>query len=208
MGETPIVPSAVVRNLCIWLDSNLSVSTYMSNTCSSALYHLYNIREIKRHPSHEATETLVHALVTSRLDYCNSVLPNLPSCEIKKIQRVQNTAAKLINRRSKFCHITPLLKELHWLPVTYRIQFKILVIACKVLHGMAPAYLEDLVRPWNNARYGLRCASSYCIQVPCIKSKKTHGDRSFFVSAAQLWNSLPFAVKSANRLSKAENPSL
>ena len=162
MGETPIVPSAVVRNLCIWLDSNLSMSTHMSNTCSSALYHLYNIRKIKRYLSHEATETLVHALVTSRLDYCNSVLHNLPSCEIKKIQRVQNTAARLINRRSKFCHITRLLKELHWLPVTYRIQFKILVIACKVLHGMAPAYLEDLVRPWNNARYG------YDAQVPTV----------------------------------------
>ena len=199
--ETPIIPSAVVRNLGIWLDSNLSTSTHMSKTCSSALYHLYNIRKIKRYLSHEATETLVHALVTSRLDYCNSMLHNLPSCEIKKIQRVQNTAARLIYRRSKFCHTTPLLKELHWLTVTYRIQFKILVITSKVLHGMSTAYLEDLVRPWNNARYGLRCASSYCIQVPCIKSKKTLGDRSFFVSAAQLWNNLPLAVKSANRLS-------
>ena len=99
---------------------------------------------------------------------CNNMLHNLPFCEVKKIQRIQNTAARLIYRRSKFCHITPLLKELHWLTVTYRIQFKILVVTYKVLHGMAPAYLEDMVLPCNNARYGLRSASSYCIQVPCI----------------------------------------
>ena len=84
VGETPIIPSAVVRNLGVWLDS-VSMSTHISTTCSSALYHLCNIRKIRRCLSHEATETLVHALVTSRLDYCNSVLHNLPSCVIKKI---------------------------------------------------------------------------------------------------------------------------
>ena len=63
----------------------------------------------------------------------------------------------------KICHITPLLKELHWIPATYRIQFTILVITYKLLHGMVPAYLEGLVRPCNNARHGLRSASSYCI---------------------------------------------
>ena len=96
VGETPIIPSVVVRNLGFWLDSNLSMSTHISKASSSTLHHLYNIRKIRRYLSHEATETLVHALVTSRLDYCNSVLHNLPSCEIKKIQRVQNTAARLI----------------------------------------------------------------------------------------------------------------
>ena len=95
-------------------------------------------------------QRLVLALVTSRLDYCNSVLHNLPSCEIKKIQGVQNMAARLIYLRLKVCRITPLLKEFHWPTVTYRIQFEILVITFKVLHGMASTYLEDVIRPCNN----------------------------------------------------------
>lgn len=195
VGNTIVTPSTEVRNLGVWLDSNLSMSNHISKTCSSALYYLYNIRRIRKYLSREATQTLVHALVTSRLDYCNSVLYNLPAYQIKKMQRVQNTAARLIFRVSKFCHITPVLKELHWLPVESRIQFKILVITFKVLHGLAPMYLNELVRPCNNTNYSLRSSSSYCVQVPPMKSLTTLGDRSFTIAASKLWNRLPFEVR-------------
>ena len=162
VGSTPIKPSTEVRNLGVWLDSNLSMSSHIAKICSFVLYHLYNIRRIRKYLSREATETLVHALVTSRLDYCNSVLYNLPAYQIKKIQRVQNTAARLIYRLSKFCHITPVLRELHWLPVNSWIQFKISVITFKVLHGLAPMNLNDLVRTCTTP------AIAYVHQVPTV----------------------------------------
>ena len=121
VGNSIVKPSTEVRNLGVWLDSNLSMSNHISKICSSALYHLYNIRRIRKYLYREATQSLVHALVTSRLDYCGCVLYNLPAYQIKKVQRVQNTAARLIFCLSKFCRITPVLKEIHWLPVEFGI---------------------------------------------------------------------------------------
>ena len=81
---------------------------------------------------------MIHAFVSSRLDYCNSLLYGLPQVQIDKIQRVQNAAARLIFEQPKFCHITPVLSQLHWLPIKYRIEFKILLMTFKAIHGMAP----------------------------------------------------------------------
>lgn len=97
-------------------------------TCGAAFYHLHNIRRIRKYLSQDIVETLIHAFVTSRIDYCNSLLFGLPAFQISKIQRMQNAAARVIFMKSKYRHITPLLKELHWLPVTYRIQFKVILI--------------------------------------------------------------------------------
>ena len=101
-----------------------------------------------RHDSGTAFETglrnednpLVHAYVTSRLDYCNSILYGLPKYQLSKLKRIQNMAARLITDTMKFDHINPVLYNLHWPPVNYRIQFKILTITFKAIHGMAPSY--------------------------------------------------------------------
>ena len=86
--------------------------------------------------SRESTEKLVHAFISSRLDYCNSLLYGIPDYQTSKLQRVMNSSARLIYRAHKFCHITPLLAELHWLPVRSRIHYKILLITFKVLHSL------------------------------------------------------------------------
>ena len=109
---------------------------------------MYNIRKIRKYLTKDLTVTLVHALVISRLDYCNSILYGLPAYQIVKLQRVQNTAARLVYIIPRFVHISPYLKELHWLPVKFRIKFKITILTFQAIHGhgFALKCLCELVR--------------------------------------------------------------
>ena len=123
IGDCVIRPKGVVKNLGTWLDSTLSMNSYVNNTCSNAFYYLYNIRRIRKYLSRRSTERLIHAIVSRRVDYCNSLLYGLPAYQLNKLQRVQNVAARLIFQESKYCHVRPLLYNLHWLPVKFRIDF-------------------------------------------------------------------------------------
>ena len=147
VGHSVSTPQSPVRNLGVWLDSNLSMGDHITKTSSAAFYYLYNIRRIRKYLSKECAETLIHAFISSRLDYCysNSLLYGLPPYQIQKLQRVQNSAARLVFEESKFCHITPLLRALHWLPVAYRIVFKILLLTFKAIHKLTPTYISELV---------------------------------------------------------------
>ena len=113
LGNADIVASSHVRNLVAWFDERFSMETHITKACGAAFYHLHNIRRIRKYLSQDIEETLIHAFVTSRIDYCNRLLFGLPSYQISKIQRVQNAAVRVIFMKSKYCHITPLLKELH-----------------------------------------------------------------------------------------------
>ena len=137
--------SSAVRNLGAWFDPELTMNTHVNKLCSAAYFHLYNLRRIRKYLTQQTCEKLVHAFVTSRIDYCNSLLYGLPAKQLNKIQRVQNTAARIIFRLPKFCHITPTLFSLHWLPVRYRIDFKICLLTFKAIHGFAPSYLCELI---------------------------------------------------------------
>ena len=145
VGSANVSPVPVVRNLGSWFDSQLTMSSHISKLCSVAFYHLYNIRPIRKYLSQEATATLVHAFITSRTDYCNSLLYGLPDNQLVKIQRVLNAAARLVCNAPRFCHITPIMRDLHWLPIRARINFKVLLLTFKALHGLAPQYLQSLI---------------------------------------------------------------
>ena len=114
-------------------------------------YYLYNIRRIRKYLSRRSTETLIHAFVTSRVDYRNSLLYGLPAYQLNKLQGIQNAAARLILR-----HVRPLLYNLHWLPVKFRIYFKILLLTCKAITGLAPFYLQELINLKEACKYKLR----------------------------------------------------
>ena len=147
--------------------------------------------------SKESTETLIHAFISSRLDYCNSLFYNIPAYQLQKLQRIQNAAARLILQESKFCHITPLFMTLHWLPVKYRIQFKILLLTFKAINLLAPSYICDLVTVKKPSNYNLRSNNSLVLDLPKVKSLATLGDRSFSFAAPKLWNKLPNYIRSS-----------
>ena len=151
--------------------------------------------------SSDCAQTLVNAFVTSRLDFCNSLLYGLKGNQLQKLQRVQNAAARVICNINRYEHISPSLYNLHWLPVSYRIQFKILLLVYKTLNGLAPLYLSELIELKKLGRYNLRTNSdTLLLKYPVFKSLTTLGDRSFTCAAPKLWNSLPKAIRNANNV--------
>ena len=113
--------------------------------CRSAMHHLLRMSSIRRFLGRGATETLIHAFITSTLDYCNSLHTGLPSCELDRLQRVQNVAARLLTFTRRRERIRPVLYSLHRLSVSARIEFKVVTVTVKCLHGMAPEYMTDLL---------------------------------------------------------------
>jgi len=124
----------------------------------------------------------------------------LPRYELDRLQAVQNAAVRLIAGARKFYHVTPLLRERHWLPVQQRITFKMAVMTYKCVHGKTTDYLADYIRPPSSttANLDLRSTSSVRLFVP--RSKTAAGERSFTVAGPRLWNSLPTSITSAGCL--------
>ena len=169
------------------------MASHITKLCAPSFYYVYNIRRIRKYLSRQSTEILVHAFITSRLDYCNGLLYGLPDCVLNKLWQVQNACARLIFREQKFCHVTPLIYELHWLPIKYRIEFKILLITFKILNFLAPTYLLSLISLMLPSKYNLRNSIDNLLL--------TLGDRSFTFAAPKLWNALPFDIRSASTVS-------
>ncbi len=115
-----------VKNLWVILETNLSFSSHVKAVTKSAYYHLKNIARIR---------CFVHAFITSRVDYYNGLLTGLPKKTIRQLQLIQNAAARILTRTRKSEHITPVLRSLHWLPVTFRIDLKVLLLVYKSLNG-------------------------------------------------------------------------
>ena len=171
--------------------------SHINSIVKSSFYHLRNIARIRKFLSLSTTKTLIHAFVTSKMDHCNSLLYGLPKHLTNKLQLVQNAAARLITLTRKHSHITPVLIDLHWLPVVQRIKFKILLLTYKCLHDLAPSYIVDLISRYSPSRK-LRSSSEILLQRQNYKLK-SYGLRSFSVSAPapELWNSLPSSIRSS-----------
>ena len=134
-------------------------------------------------------------LISCSLDFCNSLFHCLPFAQISKLQRIQNSAARLVTRSSHRQHITPVLRSLHWLPVSKRIEFKLLLLTNKSLDQSAPHYLQEILHPYVPHRT-LRSSSTSQL-VPYITRTKSYGHRPFSYSSPSLWNNLPHNIRTA-----------
>ena len=124
------------------------LKSHIKDVSCIAMHHLHNISKIniskiKRYLGQSTTEQIIHMLVTSCIDYCNAVLAGLPTSTLGPLQRVQNVAARLVTGTKKYDHITPVLMRLHWLPVQYRVVFKVCLLVFECLNGQGPNYLHD-----------------------------------------------------------------
>ena len=144
------------------------------------------IGHIRQYLTIDATKSLVNSLVTSHIDYCDWLLNGIP-------------------KTTRGSHITPVLKDLHWQPIQYRIQFKILVITYKALQGQSPLYIRNLLQVYKPTRNLRSQYNATALVVP--KSRKVmFGDRSFATAAPRLWNSLPEGIRDSGSQPVLKNP--
>ena len=131
VGDYRVCSSITARNIGVVFDQTLSLEKRVVSVCKSALFHLRNIAKIREYLTVENTKILVHAFVICRLDNCNSLLVGSPKYLIQKLQRIQNCAARLVAQLPRATRTSPVLQELHWLPVDQRVIFKVLLITYK-----------------------------------------------------------------------------
>jgi len=190
--------SESVSNLGFHADSELTMSPHVDSVCRSGFFQLRQLRAVRSSFTPDCLKTLVHAFISSRLDYCNSLLFGVSGSQLKRLQSVQNAAARLISGTRKFDHVSPVLRDLHWLPVTSRITYKLAMLVHKCLNNNAPPYLMDVCRPIDSLpgrRRQLRSAATGQLFVP--RTNTNIGRRSFSVCGPVTWNSLPAALRTA-----------
>jgi hypothetical protein len=198
VGSHTITPSATAKGLGVTMDSQASMEAHISSVCKRAYIHLKNISQLRRYLDTESLECIVHAFITTMLDYCNSLLCGVPSVQLNRLQSIQNTAARIISGTAKYDHITPVMHALHWLPVQERVKFKTLVFVYKALNNMAPQYLQELLSRHSPPRQ-LRSSDQNLLTVPHTRSSLVQ-NRAFSVAGPRLWNELPCAIRSSPSL--------
>ena len=155
-------------------------------------FHLTNI-------SRESTEAIIHPFVTANLDYCNAIVYGLPKVLVSCLQLAQTRAAHIVTFTKKYEHITSSLIDLHWLPVEYRIIYKILLLVCKAINGLSPSNISNLLS-FCSSSYSLRSCLNKYLQVPRSKPKSYQGDRRFSIAGPKLWNSIPASLRDTDSL--------
>ena len=166
---------------------------YVTNLCKAIYLEIRRLKHMSTYVDENSLKTLAASFILSRFDYCNSLFKNINKDLLNKLQKLQNFAAKVILKKSIRDHVTPCLITLHWLPVQYRIDFKIAVLVYKCLNNLAPSYLSNLIELYSPQRT-LRSSNSLLLSTNVGKFK-TLGDRAFSVSAPTVWNALPLGIK-------------
>jgi len=190
IGEETIIPKQTARNLGAHLDNHLSMLNQVNSVTRSMYFNLRRISKIKPCLTPDACTKAINTTVLSRLDYHNGLLLGVPETSLKKLQVAQNNAARLLTGTTRREHITPVLRQLHWLPVKQRVAHKTLTLVQKSLHAdTAPQYMRDLCTIYQPTRTLRSSADQWKLVVP--RAKNNFGARSFKTLGAQLWNNLP-----------------
>jgi hypothetical protein len=194
IGDETIKPKVTVQNLGATLDSELSIEAHVRRVIKTSYFHLQRIAMIRNQLTTEACATILHATVTSRLDFHNGLLAGVAEKTLAKVQIVQNNTAHLLTKVGKRDHITPVLSQLHWLPLKQRIAYKILSQVHSALHSSsAPRYLCDQFTIYQPGRSLRSSSDQWSLVIP--RARLQYGSRSLRVFGARLWNSLPLALR-------------
>ena len=183
--------------ISVIFDSSLNFRKHISQTCRACFYHIHDLRRIRKSLSLDLAKQIAVALVSSKLDYCNSLSSQYARKYIARLQRVQNCLARVVTKAPRFSRSVPILKHLHWLPVKFRLRFKICAITFRTLKDNQPAYLADLLVRLKCSKY-LRSTISHRFVVPHIKTKT--GSRAPSISGPALWNAMPVSIRNAKTM--------
>ena len=195
IGDDINIPiSDRVRDLGVVLDSNLTLEKWISDICRSTYFELRRISSVRRYLTFESTKLLVCSFVLSRLDYCNSLLVGLPKFQLQRLQRIQNHAARLIFKQPKWCHVTPLLKRLRWLPINARIDYKLACLAYSFFNGHCSSFVSNSFVVYKPNRQLRSTNDKRIFKLPSFRTI-SYGKRRFLYRAPVFWNSLPRSVR-------------
>ena len=203
IGESNIQPTTSARNIGVIFDSSLNMDSQIGNVCQSSYFWLRNIRRMRSHLTLTATRQIVQSLVISRLDFCNALYQGIPQYQLDRLQRVQNSAARLITCVRRHEHISDVRMQLHWLPVKQRVCYKVLWLTFLAAHGKAPEYLCELLEQ-RDVKCTLRSSRQITFIQPRTRTK-TFGDLAFAVAGPRLWNALPAELRNITDSDKFKN---
>ena len=167
-SDIPFVTHA--RNLGITISSNTTKDKHVTNICRSAYTELLRISSTRHFLTVSATQTLLSACVLSKLDYCNSLLCGSPQFIVDKLQRVQNSAVRLVMKSCKCDHVQPLLRNLHWLPVRSRIDYKITTLCFNTFTNSSPVYIALLQSVYTPSRHLRSSSDTRTLRIPFVKT--------------------------------------
>ena len=202
IGSSNIKTVTVLRNLGVSIDRNLTMKNQILNTVKICHHYLRNIAFIRKYLNEDTLKMLMYNHIMSRLDYCNSLYYELPNVLLKKLQSIQNKAARLIRKISLRERITPVLIDLHWLPIKARIIYKICLLTYKALKFGEPKYLRKHIIPFELETNIItrHAADRHRLYEP--RGNKGAIARTFWYSAPRLYNKLPTSVKNSENVGK------
>ncbi|CAB4040195.1 Hypothetical predicted protein, partial [Paramuricea clavata] len=187
-----IFPSETVKDLGVTLDPLLSYDEHVTKTISSCMSRLGQINCVKHVLDRQTLITVINALVFSKLFYCSNVWANTTGKNINKLQSVQNFACRIVSGARKYDHVTPLLKELRWLPVATQLYYRSTTMAFKCMTGCVPAYISSqFIKRQEVSNHHTR--NSQQLNIPLFKTAT--GQRTFYYKIVSLWNSLDSSLK-------------
>ena len=181
IGEEKVEFANTAKNLGVFIDNNLNMNCHVTNISKAIYLEIRKLKQMSKFVSESSLKTLASSFILSRLDYCNALFKNMNNYQFDKLQKLQNFAAKVVTGKSLYDHVTPCLIDLHWLPVRFRVDFKIAVLTFKCLNGLAPQYLSSLIESYVPSR-SLRSGSQNLLKTKVTKFK-TLGDKCFAFTA-------------------------
>ena len=201
--DTPIVYSTKVRNLGVIFDTTLSFKNHISHTIKSIHYQIHQLRLIRKSISIDTAKLISSAYILPIFDYCNSLLLHLQSYQITRLQTLQNSLVRCIFKINHFSHdrISPLLIELHWLPIRQRILYKSLLLTHKAIHHNSPSYLTNLIPLLKTPTINTRSTNTFMLELPSKFQKSSTNIRSWSISAPYSWNTIPSKLRCTSNTS-------